>query len=102
MTDVKSNQTVNHAVIAGSLGHASSSSYSSFLVTILGTSFTKVIKIYIFCTKGVYCLQLLYLWFIHMFLILQIVWHQIYHYISWKVMYNIMYLTATLFYYLTL
>jgi len=79
MKAVKSNQTVNLAVRAGSLGHASSSSYSSILVTILETSFTKVIKIYIFCTKGVYCLQLFYLWFIHMFLILQIVWHQIYH-----------------------
>jgi hypothetical protein len=87
---VQSNQKVNLAVIAGSLGHASSSSYSSIPVIILEPSFTKVIKIYIFCTKDVYCLQLFYLWFIHMLLILQIVCHQIYHYISWKVIYNIM------------
>jgi hypothetical protein len=43
---VKSYQKVTLAVIAGSLGHASSS-YSSVLVIILETSFTKVIKIYI-------------------------------------------------------
>jgi hypothetical protein len=43
---VKSYQKDNLAVIAGSLGH-SSSSYSSVLVIILGTFFTKVIKIYI-------------------------------------------------------
>jgi len=42
---VKSYQKVNLAVITGSLGHASSS-YSSVLVIILGTSFTKVIQIY--------------------------------------------------------